>query len=539
MSLAEFNPVFRVFGEVTPILKKYLSPEQIEKMDMQLKSQEKDATPVIMIYGVYNAGKSTLINALIGKEVARIADKPETDRVDPYRWNGFELLDTPGIDAPIQHENVTLEQLERTDVVVFVLSSRGTTEELKTFELIVDLVKRERRVMIVVNNKTELSPSSIDYLAIKDKIRTNLQTFAAQVGFAGNIVEIVPIEMLNAKTALKAKLEHKSTLLSYSGLPSFENKLTVFLSGTTVANVLDRLGADVKRIVDEAFIVISERISKSDAAKQDLVQNRLERERSLLETEVLADIHKAGREMRGEVRSLLQGNTDQSSVEEATDRIIETYSKRIQQKLEDALTRFENKLGQISEELGLECIETAGIHSDISLNAVSHGKVDTNSDAHINLKLPELQAVLQSLRKKDVVAALKFGKQTFPALFKGIGVKKMDTFAKNILKLKKIPNWVGFLVDAAVAAKDYYHAHKAMQKQLDDQRRYQQAIEDAVEKFSSSFIEHAEAVVLDTVSQAFDPVFEQLKLLRTTLTADVNLLVSDSEFLRKQASQLS
>ena len=40
------------------------------------KREESDAT--IMVYGVYNAGKSTLINALIGKEVAEVDDVPKT-----------------------------------------------------------------------------------------------------------------------------------------------------------------------------------------------------------------------------------------------------------------------------------------------------------------------------------------------------------------------------------------------------------------------------------------------------------------------------
>ena len=41
--------------------------------------------PQIMMYGIYNAGKSSVINALIGKDVAKVADIPTTDNVDLYQ----------------------------------------------------------------------------------------------------------------------------------------------------------------------------------------------------------------------------------------------------------------------------------------------------------------------------------------------------------------------------------------------------------------------------------------------------------------------
>ena len=48
-----------------------------------------------MLFGAYNAGKSTLINALLGEERAVVGDIPTTDAVHRYDWDGHIMLDTP------------------------------------------------------------------------------------------------------------------------------------------------------------------------------------------------------------------------------------------------------------------------------------------------------------------------------------------------------------------------------------------------------------------------------------------------------------
>lgn len=60
----------------------------------------------IMVAGIPNVGKSTLINALAGKKIAKTGDEPAITK--SQQWvdigNGVELLDTPGILWPkIEH----------------------------------------------------------------------------------------------------------------------------------------------------------------------------------------------------------------------------------------------------------------------------------------------------------------------------------------------------------------------------------------------------------------------------------------------------
>lgn len=82
--------------------------KDIEKLvDVLMKSKfEKDAARGIkprpvktMIVGIPNVGKSTLINTLVGKKVANVADKPGVTKSQQWiRINSkLDLLDTPGV----------------------------------------------------------------------------------------------------------------------------------------------------------------------------------------------------------------------------------------------------------------------------------------------------------------------------------------------------------------------------------------------------------------------------------------------------------
>ena len=87
--------VQRYGGEDSP-----LGKEKAERLKATLETARQHCLerldtnlPRIMLYGVYNAGKSTLLNALLGREEASVADKPETYKLTAYSWNGYELLD--------------------------------------------------------------------------------------------------------------------------------------------------------------------------------------------------------------------------------------------------------------------------------------------------------------------------------------------------------------------------------------------------------------------------------------------------------------
>ena len=98
-----------------------------------------------MLYGIYNAGKSTLLNALLGQNKADVSDRPETSAITEYAWQSYRIFDTPGVDAPIEHQQITEQHLQHVEVVLFVMSTNGAFDESDIYRRLAAVLKNGQR----------------------------------------------------------------------------------------------------------------------------------------------------------------------------------------------------------------------------------------------------------------------------------------------------------------------------------------------------------------------------------------------------------
>ena len=81
------------------------SPSSVPNLARLKELVTSDERLRVAVFGKYNHGKSTLLNALIGQEVFKAADKRETLEVSEFESEGVIWIDTPGLDADVHGED--------------------------------------------------------------------------------------------------------------------------------------------------------------------------------------------------------------------------------------------------------------------------------------------------------------------------------------------------------------------------------------------------------------------------------------------------
>jgi GTP-binding protein Era len=118
----------------------------------------------VSLVGRPNAGKSTLLNRLVGTKLAIVSDKPQTTRtrilgVRNYPDAQVVFLDTPGIHRPLHRMNVrmvdaALEAMRQVDLVGLVVDA--TEPPGRGDRFVLDLVKNLEAPVFLILNKIDL-----------------------------------------------------------------------------------------------------------------------------------------------------------------------------------------------------------------------------------------------------------------------------------------------------------------------------------------------------------------------------------------------
>jgi GTPase len=118
----------------------------------------------VSLVGRPNAGKSTLLNRLVGTKLAIVSDKPQTTRnrilgVRNYDGGQVVFVDTPGIHKPLHRMNVrmvdtAMDAMRDVDLVCLVIDASEKTGGGDRF--VARLVKRLEMPVILVLNKVDL-----------------------------------------------------------------------------------------------------------------------------------------------------------------------------------------------------------------------------------------------------------------------------------------------------------------------------------------------------------------------------------------------
>ncbi len=503
---------------------------EFQTVQTMFEDKRKKPDAHIMVYGVYNAGKSTLINALLGKVVAEIDDVPKTDSVSAYRWRQYDILDTPGVDAPIEHEQITDEEMLKADAVIFVVNPVGVAEELGTLSKLLELVKARKQVFLVFNEKQPLAIE--DFQKLKDQTQSRLQELAAKSGLS-NVLKDIPIVRVNAKSALKAKTENKSALLESSGFPEFEKRLTEFLQSISQDTIYVRLKNALVDFLSGSLNILKMR-SQADMVKKydDLLKN-IERNKNQVRRNVRQAIanerNRIGKEVQRQLLRNVFGeeNLSESDMEKCIQAAFEYSAEKVndtlQNEVEDLMQQLQVDIDNIQAEIPTSNFAMGNINiQNIDNASPSMENVESIAQRASQIS-PEMMAqtveqLTQLAKPEYIVKSLKLVKEYLPELMKGIGIKTMEKWAKAIMN--KLP-YLGPMITGLFALKDIFTEDsqtKQMQQKIDEHNRQRERTmqqitdisNDIASRFENMMREHTEKVT----DEIFTNIMKQIHALR-------------------------
>lgn len=275
--------VIGLLEEGEALLRRIGDPEGAEVLRSIREETEKKKEPVVMFYGLYNAGKSTLGNALCNANL-RMGDVPTTTSIQEIHWESYTLIDTPGINAQDEHTQIAEGEIRKSDVVLFVVDNADTFDTEQVYRAIVQILKMGKPLAVVVNQKSvDINedpnipvPQRASIQMVTGKISKNLTQYAAGHGLQlekeGCFLGIYPVNARNALKAWEKSGDAAERVLERTGITSLRN---VFNSTIRRSEVIYMLRTPLISQRD----ILRQAIGKYQAdpiygEKQDMSKNR-------------------------------------------------------------------------------------------------------------------------------------------------------------------------------------------------------------------------------------------------------------------------
>lgn len=379
------NDIKKIKENVIEIAKNY-NIEEVTILNNEIDEQLKKYTPSIMFYGVYNSGKSSIINVLAGNYIAKVGDVPTTGNIQKIPWNGFMLIDTPGIVANEEHTEIADDEIKRNDVILFVIDDVGTFENKSISTAIVKIIKTGKPIIVVINQK-EASIDGAYSEKIKSKIipkiMENIEMAGKNQGFANltkspNYCGIVSINAMTAETAREIK-DNKKEFNSLWDLSQFEGLISLMeqelkkseginllkpalkILREEILKYIDNLQAEILSNVDERY---KESLKEIERKKSSIFKNII----TLGKTEIYS--------YEDKIYTLIsQGKNNEELVEEIKSKlvgIINNQFKGISTDIDNSFNLYNAKFGEKVESRELE-------FQDNNLNLIKNQQ-DSNVD---------------------------------------------------------------------------------------------------------------------------------------------------------------
>ena len=284
--------IYKNLEEILIKAKEILGNEKFDELKGLLEQKSGETRIKVLLYGPYNSGKTTLINALAGEELFKVGPIPETMELQPVVFGGYEIVDSPGFNAPTPKAEELSIKCARWDAdLVIMVSSISYLQDERLWKECEELLSRGKDVFIVGNIKEEINEKEIE------DVRNNVaaKILRIQTKIKENPGKIYGPYFVNALSAFNARTSRpkKEYLEIKSNIHGLQTEIQHYVmrnkdlsgAGTVAINIMLSLEDKKQKIIgefnknDEKELAIKSAIEKIEKVKKDFEEfvNREER----------------------------------------------------------------------------------------------------------------------------------------------------------------------------------------------------------------------------------------------------------------------
>ncbi|MDP2037214.1 MAG: GTPase Era [Ignavibacteria bacterium] len=263
----------------------------------------------VSIIGKPNAGKSTLLNAILGEKLSIATSKPQTTRkkiIGIHSSEDYQIifLDTPGIMNPeylLQHRMLEFvaQSVKDADLILFILDAESDSAGTKAFEdeTVQKLLNESATPKILLINKIDLS---------RQETVEKLVEQANSKGWFKKIIPISAIKSVNTETVVESILEFLPEHPKYypDDQLSDENE-RFFVSEIIREKVFEIYREEIPYSTEVEIEEFAEREGRKDYIRASIIIER-ESQKPIIIGDKGSTIKKLGRSSREAIEAFLQ-----------------------------------------------------------------------------------------------------------------------------------------------------------------------------------------------------------------------------------------
>ncbi|KAF0215081.1 MAG: GTP-binding protein [Ignavibacteria bacterium] len=263
----------------------------------------------VSIIGKPNAGKSTLLNAILGEKLSIATSKPQTTRKKILGIHSSEnyqiiFLDTPGIMNPeyllqLRMLEFVAQSVKDADLILFILDAEADSNGTKAFEdeTVQKLMNESATPKILLINKIDHS---------KQETIEKLVEQANAKGWFKKIIPISAIKSVNTETVVETILEFLPEHPKYypDDQLSDENE-RFFVSEIIREKVFEIYREEIPYSTEVEIEEFAEREGRKDYIRASIIIER-ESQKPIIIGDKGSTIKKLGRSSREAIEAFLQ-----------------------------------------------------------------------------------------------------------------------------------------------------------------------------------------------------------------------------------------